>query len=112
MSRLELLISYNHKKYSNEPLAGVVQWTECRPVNRKVASSIPSQGTCPGCRPGPQWGRHKRRVNVSSPSLSPSPPFSLKINKIFKKLIYSNESVVQAHTKLQLPAQRKASIAV
>ena len=35
-------------------LAGVAQWTEHQPVNRKVASSIPSQGTCLGFGPGPQ----------------------------------------------------------
>ena len=35
-------------------LAGVAQWIECRPVNHRVASSIPNQGTCLGCRPGPQ----------------------------------------------------------
>ena len=35
-------------------LAGVAQWIERGPVNQGVASSIPSQGTCLGCRPGPQ----------------------------------------------------------
>ena len=35
-------------------LAAVVQWTESRPVNQRVTSSIPSQGTCLGCGPGPQ----------------------------------------------------------
>ena len=35
-------------------LAGVVQWTECRLVNQRVTCSIPSQGTCLGCEPGPQ----------------------------------------------------------
>ena len=34
-------------------LAGVAQWIEHRPVNQRVASSIPSQGTCLGCGPGP-----------------------------------------------------------
>ena len=29
-------------------LAGVAQWIECQPVNQRVASSIPSQGTCLG----------------------------------------------------------------
>ena len=32
-------------------LAGVAQWTEHRPVNQRVASSIPGQGTCLGCGP-------------------------------------------------------------
>ena len=35
-------------------LAGVARWIEHQPVNQRVASSIPSQGTCLGCRPGPQ----------------------------------------------------------
>ena len=35
-------------------LAGVAQWIEHQPVNQRVASLIPSQGTCPGCRPGSQ----------------------------------------------------------
>ena len=35
-------------------LAGVAQWIECPPENQRVAGSIPSQGTCLGCRLGPQ----------------------------------------------------------
>ena len=35
-------------------LAGVAQWTECWPANQRVAGSIPSQGTCLNCGPGPQ----------------------------------------------------------
>ena len=35
-------------------LAGVAQWTECRPANQRVTSLIASLGTCLGCRPGPQ----------------------------------------------------------
>ena len=31
--------------------AGVPQWTEYRPANQRAAGSIPSQGTCLGCRP-------------------------------------------------------------
>ena len=68
-------------------LAGVAQWVECQPANRKVASSLPSQGTCLGYRPGPQLAARKRQlIDVSlthqyfSP-LSPSLPSSLKINK-------------------------------
>ena len=40
-------------------LAGVAQRIEHRPANQRVAGSIPSQGTCLGCRPGPPtpvWG--------------------------------------------------------
>ena len=34
-------------------LVSVVQWIEHWPEKLKVAGSIPSQGTCLGCRPGP-----------------------------------------------------------
>ena len=50
-------------------LAGVAQWIEHWPVNEMVAGSIPSQGTCLGCGPGPQWGAHERQphIDVSLP---------------------------------------------
>ena len=35
-------------------LGGVAQWIEHRLANQRVAGLIPSQGTCLGCRPGPQ----------------------------------------------------------
>ena len=35
-------------------LAGVAQWTECQHENQRVTGLIPSQGTCLGCRQGPQ----------------------------------------------------------
>ena len=35
-------------------LAGVAQWTEHQPTNKRVSGLIPSQGTCLGCGPGPQ----------------------------------------------------------
>ena len=34
-------------------LAGLAQWVECQTANQKIAGSIPSQGTCLGCGPGP-----------------------------------------------------------
>ena len=56
-------------------LTGMAQWIEHQPVNWKVTGSIPSQGTCLGCRPGPQMGVCERQpINIS---LSPfHPPFS------------------------------------
>ena len=36
------------------PLASVAQWIERQPVNQRITGSIPSQGTCLGCRPGTQ----------------------------------------------------------
>ena len=69
-------------------LAHVAQWIECWPANQRVASLIPSQGTCPGCGPGPQQGARERQpVDVSlipltrrcfCPSLSPSIALCLK----------------------------------
>ena len=38
-------------------LAVVAQWIECWPANQRVPGSISSQGTCLGCRPGPQGDR-------------------------------------------------------
>ena len=65
-------------------LAGLAQWTECRPANQMVASLIPSPGTCLGCGLGPQCRVRERQPHIGvSLSLSPSLPLSLKINKIF-----------------------------
>ena len=50
-----------NKKLYYPALAGVTQWIECQPANRKVTGSIPSQGTCLGCRPGPQLGACERQ---------------------------------------------------
>ena len=44
-------------------LAGVGQWIECHSINEKVAGSIPSQGKCLGCRPGPRLGMCKKQLN-------------------------------------------------
>ena len=67
-------------------LAGVAQWIELRPVNQRVAGSIPSQGTCLGCGPGPQQEAHERQphIDVSLPLFLP--PFPLSKNKILKKV--------------------------
>ena len=68
----------------NITLAGVAQWIECRPANGKVASSIPSQGTCLGFRQGPQLRACERQPIDSSLShlrFSPSLSLSLKTNE-------------------------------
>ena len=46
-------------------LAGVVQWTECWPMNQRVSGSIPNQGTDLGCRPGPQLWACKRQPHMA-----------------------------------------------
>ena len=58
-------------------LAGVAQYIECQPANQRVASSIPSQGTCQGCGPGPRYRVHERQTHVdaSLPCFLPLFPF-------------------------------------
>ena len=48
--------SSEKEKKGNNALAGLPQWTECQPANQRVTGLIPSQSTCPGCRPHPSWG--------------------------------------------------------
>ena len=62
-------------KSSHLPLAGVAQWIEHWPANQRVAGSIPSQGTCLGCRPGLQWVTQDRQphIDVSLLLSLPSP---------------------------------------
>ena len=55
-----------------EALAGLAQWVERQPANQRVTGSIPSQGKCLGCRPGPQWGACGRQ-----PHIDVSPPLFL-----------------------------------
>ena len=55
-------------------LTGVVQWIEHQPENQRVTGSIPSQGTCLGCGPGPQWRVHQRQPHIDV-SLLFSPSF-------------------------------------
>ena len=80
-----LTIQFSFKEIVWCALAGVTQWVEHRPANWKVASLIPGQGTCLGCRPGPQlgvWERQLMDVSLTHQCSSPSHPLSLK-NKIF-----------------------------
>ena len=53
-------------------LIGVAQWIERGMQTKGFAGLIPSQGTCLGCRPGPQYGAHERQphIDVFSPSFS------------------------------------------
>ena len=45
-------------------LAGVALWIFLWPVNQRATGSIPSQGTCLGWCPGPQWGGHKKQPHI------------------------------------------------
>ena len=47
-------VTLRKKNHQKSALAGVAQWVECQTVKQKAVGSIPSQGTCMGCRPSPQ----------------------------------------------------------
>ena len=86
-------------KEMHPALTDVAQCIECRPANRKVTGSIPSEGTCLGYRPGPQLGPCERKpIEVSlahqcfPPCLSPSLPLSLKLNKVKNKSLQHADS--------------------
>ena len=59
-------------------LAGVAQWIEHQTANQGVTGSIPSQGTCLGCGPSPQWGAWRGNHTLIFLSLSFSLPSPLK----------------------------------
>ena len=71
--KLKIIIIKEKKKEGS--LAGVAQWIECLPADQRVTGSIPSQGTCLGCRLGPQKGVHKRQphIDISLRFFLPSP---------------------------------------
>ena len=73
----------NVLKLSSGALAGVAQWIELWSENQRVIGSIPSQGTCLGCRTGSLvWGAQEATTHrYFSPSLSPSLRLCLKTNK-------------------------------
>ena len=76
-------VSLNKKSFlikKNVALTGVAQWIECQPVNRKVASWIPSRGTCLGCRPDPHLGEWERQLIAVSLPFSLLSTLSLKMN--------------------------------
>ena len=47
-------IIYSTSQKRKKGLAGVAQLIEYGPAKHRVTGSIPSQGTCLGCRPDPQ----------------------------------------------------------
>ena len=70
--------------YSQPALAGVAQWIER--LSEPVTGSIPSHGTCLGCRTGPwmgAWGRArgKKPMYFSHTSMFLSLPSHLCKNK-------------------------------
>ena len=63
------------KQKQEKALAGVAQWIESRTVKQRVAGSIPSQGTCLGCGPGPQYGESERQPHIAVSLPLFLPPF-------------------------------------
>ena len=76
MNRSQVSVFLFYVKFMWITLAGVAQWIEHQTGKQSVAGLIPSQGTCLGCGPGPQWGLHKRQphTDVSLPLLLPPFP--------------------------------------
>ena len=56
-------------------MAGVAQWIEHESVNQRVTSSIPSQGTCLGCWPGPQLEAREGQLHIDVSLPRFLPPF-------------------------------------
>ena len=85
------VIEYTRIIIFKKGLAGVAQWIASWPAKWKATGSIPSQGTCLGCRLVPSWG-HARgnwllylsHIDVSLPLFLP-PSLLSKIHKIFKR---------------------------
>ena len=71
----------NMMKRPTGTLAHVAQWIECWFANQGVIGLIPSQGTCLGCRPGPQLGCSRGNQTLMFLSLSSFLAFCLKVNK-------------------------------
>ena len=75
------MLIYNQLEIRGCTLAGVAQRTEHRPVNQRVTSSIPSQGTCLGCGLGPSRGNRRGNQTLMFLSLSFYLPSPLSKNK-------------------------------
>ena len=95
MALLWKLVHERKQKYIIA-LAGVAQWVERWPANQRVASWIPSQGTCLGCVRSPAGGMRGNLlmylscINVSLFLFLPSSPLSKKEIKYFLREIYHN----------------------
>lgn len=56
------LLGGAHSSETMSPaLAGGAPCTKRQPVSQRVSTSVPDQGTCPGCGPGPQGGACERQ---------------------------------------------------
>ena len=68
-------LDVKENKKNTLALAGVAQWIECWPANQRVTSSIPSQGTCLACGPGPWGGECERQPHIDASLRLFPPPF-------------------------------------
>ena len=90
-----------YKSYSLA-LAGVTQWTGHWPAICKFEGSIPCEGTCLGCGPGPWLGLWEKQPHICI-SLPPSLLSENKFKKSFfkkKKLLFSFRIVREIATWL------------
>ena len=72
---LYIPITLKLDKMESLALSGMAQWIEYQLENQKVIGSIPSHGTCLGCRPGPQQEAGKRRPHTAVSVPLFLPPF-------------------------------------
>ena len=72
---------YTGFKKSWSPPAGIAQWVEHGPMNQRVTSLIPSQGTCLGCSQVPSRGHARGNHTLTFLFLSFSLPSPLSKNK-------------------------------
>ena len=92
-----------------------LSWLECRPVNQKVPSFIPSQVTYLGCGSFPSGGSYQRKLmclshNNVNPPLSPYLLLSLKLismslGEIFFLIFFKNEREISWQTLGTLKGQ-------
>ena len=87
-------IIYGWKNIIVEALAGVAQWTECQPANRRIAGLIPRQGMCLG------WGHMRGNHTLVFLSLSFFLPSPLSGDRQIKKKKKRKERMVFRWLKL------------
>ena len=61
-------------------------WLSGLSASQRVVGSIPRQGKCLGCRPGPRWGVWERQPHIDASLPLFCLPSPLSKNKIFLKI--------------------------
>ena len=98
------LLQCFHSRNTHWPLTGVAQWVGHYPASQGVTGSIPRQGTCLGCRPGPWLGTGVQEMADRCFSLSPSFPFLKSKNKTRQRTEFC-----RSRSKKNTPEPRKIS---